>query len=86
MQRGIIFIVEAIYILAIVFATLFLFVSSLETIDPPNYDIIQTMKVAHDYGENHSIEVVFPAGYLKGPCPDQTSANLSYYNVEVCFE
>ena len=84
MQRGIIFTVEAIYILAIVFFALFVFVTSLQVIDPPNYDIIQTMAVAHDFGKNVTNEL--PTGYFEGPCPDKTSVNISYYNVEVCFQ
>ena len=85
MQKGIIFTVEAIYIVAIVFVAVILLMSSLQAIESPNYDIIQTMKVAHDYGENKSAEL--PDGYMNESClPNQTTVNISYYDVEVCFQ
>jgi len=81
-QRGIVFTIEAAYVILIVFSAIFVLVGSMHTATVPNYDTIQTVKVAHDMGENRTTSP--PSGYALSGC-SHAYANLSYYNVEVCM-
>lgn len=79
------FTVEALYIFVIVFSVLLIFISSLQLIDVPSYDLVQTLKVAHDVGENNTSSA--PPGYLIDSCDNKTTAVLSYYSsTEVCMK
>ena len=84
MQRGIVFTIEAAYVILIVFSAIIVLIGSMHTATAPNYDTIQAMKVAHDMGENRTADA--PSGFstTKSDC-SHASATLSYYNTEVCM-
>ena len=82
MQRGIVFTIEAAYVILIVFSAIIVLIGSMHTATAPNYDTIQAMKVAHDMGENRTADA--PDGYAHSGC-SHASATLSYYNTEVCM-
>jgi len=84
-QRGVVFTIEAAYVILIVFSALIVLVGSMHTTTVPNYDTVQTMKVAHDMGENRTANP--PPGFstTEADC-SHAYASLSYYNIEVCMK
>lgn len=80
------FTIEAVYVILIVFSALIVLIASLQTVDVPNYDVVQAMKVSHDAGENMTTEG--PPGFeLAAPinCPTEDEVGLAYYFVVVCL-
>ena len=87
MQRGVVFTVEAVYAVGAVFALLLVFVSFMPITENPNYDIVATLKVAHDMGQENNTNP--PTGFYNDTfgCGTNTTANLPYYDIgEVCFQ
>jgi len=78
------FTAEAAYVIVIVFAAVLIFLASLPQATVPNYDVPQTMKVAHDMGEARTTSP--PTGYAVTGCDNKTTVNLTYYDVGVCMK
>ena len=68
----------------VVFAAVIVLFGSLPSVSIPNYDAVQTMKVAHDVGQEMG---ELPDGYTTD-CTGETISKLEYYNEtrEVCMK
>ena len=87
MQKGIMFTVEAVYVLVVVFAALVVFLASIKMVEAPNYDALQATAAMHDAGYAQASP---PSDYdynASGTCTTNAAA-LAYYNStgEVCLK
>ena len=90
MQKGVMFTAEAVFVLAIVFAALMVFIASIKMVEAPNYDAIQAMAAMHDAGYAQAAPPSTDYIYENpddGLCKTN-AAMLQYYNAsgEVCLK
>ena len=79
MRKGAIFTIEACYALIAVFVALVALLGFIKSIEQPSYDLVLSLKVAHDMGEENVSTT--PQGYAfgKGNCPKSLST-MPYYD------
>lgn len=79
MRKGIVFSVEAVYVVLAVFVVIIALFSFLRHIENPNYDVISSMKIAHDMGEDNTSKP--PTGFNFSDC-SYIAVNITYYEYE----
>ncbi|MCD4739732.1 hypothetical protein K8R43_00915 [archaeon] len=87
MKKGVFFSIETMYLLVAVFVVLIGMIHFLPTMTNPNYDLISTLKVAHDMGqENTDLPPEDGFGNSKfrvgTVCEENTTVEISYYDYD----
>ena len=76
MKKGVVFSIEAGYAVIVAILVLIALLTFMKTVNQPNYDLISSMKVAHDMGEEGTI--IAPEGFDFGSACDPNDDSAFY--------